>query len=152
MKIFAITSTEARGNAQDMFLMDEAGNYYGVWQHSYARFHKFPKSIEFWKNSTCADADRYFNVTEVEITESELNEFDNLVKEYDRLDAAQPSFSSAYPVRECFKTKKDYLKAADEYVAAYEKWVKDSHVADYITEKNAIWEKKEKMFYSFVEA
>lgn len=83
MKIFVIASTEYEANMPDLFLMDEGGNYYGVSEHSYPKWHKFPKSIDYWRNAEGSDAGRWFNIDEVELSAELVEEFDKLTKVYE---------------------------------------------------------------------
>ena len=64
MKAFRIISTENKFNIPSVFLFVE-GDYFG--DLSYPSRDKFPKDIEHWRTATCADADRFFNVEEVEV-------------------------------------------------------------------------------------
>lgn len=64
MKAFRIISTEYKANIPSVFLFIE-GDYFG--DLGYPSRDKFPKDIEHWRTATCADADRFFNVEEVEV-------------------------------------------------------------------------------------
>lgn len=64
MKAFRIISTEYKANIPSVFLFIE-GDYFG--DIGYPSRDKFPKDIEHWRTATCADADRFFNVEEVEV-------------------------------------------------------------------------------------
>ena len=64
MKAFRIISTEYKANIPSVFLFVE-GDYFG--DLGYPSRDKFPKDIEHWRIATCADADRFFNIEEVEV-------------------------------------------------------------------------------------
>lgn len=149
MKIYVIASTEYEANMPDLFLMDEKGNYYGVSEHSYAIWHKFPKSIDFWRNAEGSDDGRYFNIDEVELDAAQVQKFDQLTKEYAKLDAETPDFSEQYPAPSSFKTKKAYNQAVKDYMARYEEWVKVSNIRYYISTKQNLWSERTRLFCSF---
>lgn len=75
MKAYRITSTEYIGNIPSVFIFVN-GNYYG--NMAYPSIHKFPQDIDYWREATCADSDRYFHVDEVEITEEQMAELEAL--------------------------------------------------------------------------
>lgn len=148
-KFYVIASTEYEANMPDLFLMDAMGNYYGVSEHSYVIWHKYPKSIDFWKTAQCSDADRYFNIDEVELTQTQVDEFDRLTKEYAKLDRETPIFELQYPKSSDFKTKKAYNQAVADLVSKHEAWAKESNVANYITKKNQLWKQRTELFVTF---
>lgn len=148
MTTYIIASSEYHGNMPDLFLMDEYGNYYGVSQHSYAAWDKFPVDVDHWKNRTCSDADRFFNIDCMDIPEEIVIRFDELTKEYERLDKETPSFGEEYPVFSSFKTKKSYKEATDAWIERHSQWVKDSNLAYYITRKREIWNERTQIFAS----
>ena len=151
MKIFVIASTEYEANMPDLFLMDAEGNYYGVSQHSYARWHNFPKSIDHWMNAEGSDAGRYFNIDEVELPTDKVEEFDRITKEYERLDADTPKFELTYPVRSDYKTKKAYQEATDDFMMKHDEWCKTSGIQRYMTAKSDLWRQRTRLFCSFSE-
>ena len=75
MKAYKIISTEYRANRPSIFVFVN-GEYFG--DTSYPTVRKFPKSIDYWRTATCADADRFFTVVPVSITEAQLAELRRL--------------------------------------------------------------------------
>lgn len=124
MKTYLIRSTEYKFNTPDRFIMDENGNYYGVMPHSYAIFHNFPKSIDFWMTSTCSDSDRFFYIESVDLTDEQLEEFDGITKDYLRMKEEIPVFGEQYPdgLSKEWKTKKAYHEAVEDYMLRYNAW------------------------------
>ena len=47
-KFYVIASSEYEANMPDLFIMNDNGEYFGVSGHSYAAWHNYPKSINFW--------------------------------------------------------------------------------------------------------
>ena len=148
-KFYVIASTEYEANMPDMFVMSEAGEYFGVSAHSYAAWHNYPKNIDFWMNAEGSDAGRYFNIDEVELTQAQVDEFDRITKEYARLDAETPTYEPTYPVRSDYKTKKAYKDATDEFMAAYKAWCKDNNIGYYIITKRNLWKQRTQLFIAF---
>ena len=148
-KFYVIASTEYEANMPDLFVMDAEGNYYGVSGSSYVRWHNYPKSIDFWMGAEGSDAGRYFNIDEVELTQAQVDEFDRLTKEHERLDAEMPDFELKYPERKDFKTKKAYNQAVNDHVAAYEEWIKKNNIAYYINTKRDLWKQRTELFITF---
>lgn len=148
-KFYVIASTEYEANMPDLFVMDAEGNYYGVSGTSYVRWHNYPKSIDFWKSAEGSDAGRYFNIDEVELTQAQVDEFDRLTKEHERLDAEMPDFELKYPERKDYKTKKAYNQAVNDHVAAYEEWIKKNNIAYYINTKRDLWKQRTELFITF---
>ena len=103
----------------DLFIMNDNGEYFGVSGHSYAAWHNYPKSINYWMGAEGSDAGRYFNIDEVELTQAQVDEFDRITKEYARLDAETPTFELQYPVSRDYKTKKAYNQAVNDFMAAH---------------------------------
>ena len=64
MKAHRVISTEYKSNIPSVFLFVE-GDYFG--DIEYPSRDGFPKDIEHWRTATCADADRFFNIEEVEV-------------------------------------------------------------------------------------
>ena len=149
MKIFVIASTEYEANMPDLFLMDAESNYYGVSQNSYASWHKFPKSIDHWMNAEGSDAGRFFNIDEVDIPTDQVEEFDRITKEYERLDAETPRFELTYPAQKDYKTKKAYQEACDDFETQHSEWCKTSGIQKYMSAKNELWEQRTRLFCSF---
>ena len=149
MKTYIIASTEYRANMPDLFLMDENGNYYGVSETSYAKWDKFPTNIHHWENREGSDEGRRFNIDCVELTDEQVREFDELTKEYARLDAEKPNFNEPYPIAADFKTKKAYTQACDAWVDRYQAWVKEANIAYYVTRKREIWDARTDLFATF---
>ncbi|MBR1467330.1 MAG: hypothetical protein IJ606_01725 [Bacteroidaceae bacterium] len=71
MKAYRIKSTEYEGNFPHIFIYVN-GEYYG--DMNYPRNRNFPEDVEYWKTATCADANRYFKVDEVEISAAQVDE------------------------------------------------------------------------------
>ena len=65
MTAHIITSEEAMYNVPSVFMLFDS-EFYGC--NIYPKSRNFPISITYWKNTTSSDADRYFNVQEVEIS------------------------------------------------------------------------------------
>ena len=151
MKIYVIASSEYEANMPDLFLMDTDSNYYGVSMHSYARWKNFPKGISYWMNAEGSDAGRYFYIDEVELPQEQVEEFDHITKEYNRLDEETPNFDLPYPSPRGYKTKKAYNEAVNEYMKARSEWCKASNIAYYINTKNDLWKQRTKLFISFSE-
>lgn len=151
MKTYIIASSEYQGNMPDLFLMDENGKYYGVSQHSYAAWDNYPSNVDHWRNRACSDADRFFTVDCLDIDEDVVAHFDELTKEYARLDEETPSFGEEYPVFANFKTKKAYKAATDAWVEKHSLWMKESNLAYYITRKREIWNERTQLFGSLSE-
>ena len=61
-----IISTEYHLNTPSVFIFVD-GQYYGC--KIYPSRENFPSNIEHWKTITCADSDRYFSVTDIQIDE-----------------------------------------------------------------------------------
>ena len=150
-KVYVIASSEYEANMPDLFLMDSDGNYYGVSVNSYVRWHNFPKSIDHWKNEEGSDAGRYFIIDEVELTTAQIEQFDNLTKEYSRLDAETPKFGEEYPnsIFGGFKTKKAYNQAVETYMEHYCEWCKTSNIGEYVSRKNELWKARTLLFITF---
>lgn len=148
-KVYVIASTEYEANMPDLFLMDEEGNYYGVSQDSYAVWHKYPKSIDFWRAASGSDAGRRFNIDLVEIPQDKVDEFDRLTKEYDYLDQKTPRFEQEYPVLRDYKTKKEYNLAVSKFMDAHAIWAEESNVAHYIRKKSDVWTQRTELFITF---
>lgn len=148
-KFFVIASTEYEANMPDLFVMDADGNYYGVSEHSYAKWHNFPKSIDFWKNAEGSDAGRYFNIDEVELDVAQVVKFEIITAEYERLDAETPKFELQYPIDSDYKTKKAYNQAVYDYTAAHEEWCKKSNIAYYVNTKRDLWKQRTELFVTF---
>lgn len=65
-----IISTEYYANQPSVFLLNDS-NYYGC--NLYPRGRNYPTTIDYWYDATCSDSDRYFQITEVELTEENLS-------------------------------------------------------------------------------
>ena len=154
MKTYLITSTEYKHNTPDRFIMDENGNYYGVMPHSYAIFHNFPKSIDFWMNATCSDSDRYFNIVSVELTQEQLEAFDNITKEYIDNSKHAPVFGERYPdsMSKEWKSKKDYKAAAEAYIKRYKTWMAEhrDEWRAYAKRQSELGHERIRLFLSFM--
>ena len=149
MKFYVIASSEYEANMPDLFIMNDNGEYFGVSGHSYAAWHNYPKSINFWMGAEGSDDGRYFNIDEVELTQAQVDEFDRITKEYARLDAETPTFERQYPVSRDYKTKKAYNQAVSEFMLAHEEWCKTSNIAHYIVTKQNLWKQRTEMFITF---
>lgn len=148
-KFYVIASTEYEANMPDIFVMDEDGNYYGASEHSYAVWHNFPKSIDHWNGREGSDAGRFFNIDCVELTQSQVDEFERVTREHARLVAETPSFERKFPASEDYKTKKAYNQAVNDYMAANEEWRKRVNLASFMTAKGEIWQRRIKLFVTF---
>lgn len=150
MKIYVIASTEYEANMPDFFLMDDQGNYYGVNGNSYAVFNKFPKSIDYWFNAEGSDSGRYFNIDEVELTQQQVEEFDNLTKEFIKLNKETPKFDIPYP---CsfgkWPSKKAYREAVDKWKEQHSEWAEKVDLHNYTGRLDEIWKQRASMFLSF---
>lgn len=153
MKTYLITSTEYKYNEPDRFIMDDEGNYYGVGEHSYAIIRNFPKSIDYWKNATCSDSDRYFHIEEVELTQDQLEAFDSITKKYIENTKTAPVFGEQYPdgTSKEWKSKKEFNAAADAFIKRYEKWMVDNREACmlYREREHVLSDSRKRMFNSF---
>lgn len=129
--------------------MDEEGNYYGVSEYSYAKIRNFPKSIEYWRQSTSSDADRIFFIDEVDLFGEQVEAFDNITKEYIRLEEERPVFGESYPLEKDYKTKKAYKQAVDEHMGKYMQWLKDSGAMKLSMKRSELWKDRARMFLSF---
>ena len=150
-KFYVIASSEYEANMPDLFVMDADGDYYGVSEHSYAKWHNYPKSIEHWKGAEGSDAGRYFIIDEVELNVADVVRFDSLTAQYERLDAETPKFGEEYPNRIFggFKTKKAYKQAVDAYMEHYKVWAETSNIGCYINRKRELWKARTLLFISF---
>lgn len=150
-KFYVIASNEYEANMPDLFVMDADGNYYGVSDHSYARWHNFPKSIDHWMNIEGSDSGRYFIIDEVELPTSQVVQFEILTAEYCKLDAETPKFGEEYPNRIFggFKTKKAYDQAVETYMEHYREWCEASNIGEYISRKNELWKARILLFITF---
>ena len=149
MKAFVVASSEYKANWPDMFVMTEDGTYYGVSEVSYAKIRNFPKEICYWKNANSSDSDRGFFIDEVELDEADLVKFDEITREYYRLESEKPKHDEPRPERESFKTSKDYNKAIDEYIERYMSWFNNSGARETMTKRENLWVERVKMFLSF---
>lgn len=133
--------------------MDENGNYYGVMQHSYAVLRNFPKSIDYWKSSTCADSDRYFHVVSVDLSESQLQEFESVTNEYTKLQNETIEFGEQYPDSRSneWKTKKAYNEAVKDYMARHDAWIAENRdkIHEIYERKSNLWKERVRLFQSF---
>ncbi len=66
MKATLIISTEYRANQPSVFIYANE-QYYGCL--IYPRGRDYPTDMNYWKIATCADADRYFSVKEVDYSD-----------------------------------------------------------------------------------
>ena len=148
-KFYVIASSEYEANMPDLFIMNDNGEYFGVSGNSYAAWHNYPKSINFWMGAEGSDAGRYFNIDEVELPTDKVEEFDRITKEYARLDAETPKFELQYPVGSAYKTKKDYNQAVNDFMAAHEEWCKKSNIGYYINTKRDLWKQRTELFITF---
>lgn len=150
MKIYVIASEEYESNMPDLFLMDEQGKYYGVSNDSYAALRNYPKSIDYWLNATGSDADRYFHIDEVEMTQEQVDEFDRITKECLQLCAKAPVFEEECP-RVCDKwpSEKAYLKALDAWKERHTAWCKEMDTVSYNKRIDELWRKRAVMFLTF---
>lgn len=80
MKAYIIKSTEYKHNEPSVFVFAN-GEYFG--DLVYPTRDKMPQDINHWRTATCADSDRWFHVTETEITEEQVSELRRLHKELD---------------------------------------------------------------------
>lgn len=78
MKATLIISTEYHANQPSVFIMAD-GQYYGCLIYPQGR--NFPQNADYWRNSTCSDADRYFIVKDVEYTEDDFESIKKLQNE-----------------------------------------------------------------------
>lgn len=69
MKAYRITSTEYHANTPSVFLFVN-GEYLG--ELTYPRLRNYPQDVDYWRTATCADADRYFHIEEVEVSTPEI--------------------------------------------------------------------------------
>ena len=150
-KFYVIASSEYEANMPDLFIMDADGNYYGVSDHSYARWHNFPKDINHWKNAEGSDGGRHFIIDEVELPKAQVVQFEILTAEYCKLDAETPKFGEEYPNRIFggFKSKKAYDQAVADYMAHYKTWCEASNIGEYIGRKNELWKARTLLFITF---
>jgi hypothetical protein len=148
-KFYVIASSEYEANMPDLFIMNDNGEYFGVSGHSYAAWHNYPKSINYWMGAEGSDAGRYFNIDEVELTQAQVDEFDRITKEYARLDAETPTFELTYPVSRDYKTKKAYNQAVNDFMTAHEEWCKKSNIGYYINTKRDLWKQRTELFITF---
>lgn len=150
-KFFVIASSEYEANMPDLFVMDAAGDYYGVSDHSYARWHNFPKDVDHWRNAEGSDAGRYFIIDEVELPVAQVVRFEILTAEYCELDAETPKFGEEYPNRIFggFKSKKAYDQAVADYMAHYKIWCEASNIGEYVSRKNELWKARTLLFITF---
>lgn len=149
MKTYIIASSEYRANFPDMFIMKEGGTYFGVSEYSYAKFHKYPTSVDFWRNAEGSDAGRYFFVEEVEITDEQIALFDSMTKKYYELDNLIPKNEENPPCRNEFKSSKSYERAFEEWHERYMVWIKENDIWRLRQEKDDIWVSRTKLFLSF---
>ena len=149
MKTYIIASSEYEANWPDMFLMDEKGNYYGVSEYSYAKFNKFPKSVEYWRKATSSDAGRIFFIDEVELSAEKVEAFAKITEDYTRLEMERPVFGESYPLEKDYKTKKAYKQAVEDHMGRYMQWLKDSGAMRLSIERGELWTERAKMFLSF---
>lgn len=132
----------------DLFLMNEDGEYFGVSNQSYARWHNYPNSIEHWMKAEGSDAGRYFNIDCVELDEEIVKKFDELTKEYINLEANTPVFNEEYP--SIFgKSKKAYRQAVNEFMEHHAVWAKESNIAYYTNRKRELWNERTRLFCTF---
>ena len=148
-KFYVIASSEYEANMPDLFIINDNGEYFGVSGHSYAAWHNYPKSINFWMGAEGSDAGRYFNIDEVELAQAQVDKFDSITKEYARLDAETPTFELQYPVSRDYKTKKAYNQAVNDFMAAHEEWCKKSNIGYYINTKRDLWKQRTELFITF---
>ena len=148
-KVYVIASSEYEANMPDLFIMDADGFYYGVSDHSYARWHNFPKDINHWQNAEGSDGGRHFIIDEVELPKAQVVRFEILTAEYCRLDAETPTFDLQYPVSRDYKTKKAYNQAVNDFMAAHEEWSKKSNIGYYINTKRDLWKQRTELFITF---
>lgn len=80
MKAYIIKSTEYKHNTPSVFVFVN-GEYFG--DLVYPTRDKMPQDINHWRTATCADSDRWFSVTETEITDEQVTELRRLHKELD---------------------------------------------------------------------
>lgn len=80
MKAYIIKSTEYKHNEPSVFVFVN-GEYFG--DLVYPTRDKMPQDINHWRTATCADSDRWFSVTETEITDEQVTELRRLHKELD---------------------------------------------------------------------
>ena len=154
MRAYLITSTEYKYNSPDRFIMDENGNYYGVGEHSYAILRNFPKNIDYWRTATCSDSDRFFNIVSVELTQEQLEAFDNITKEYIDNSKHAPVFGEQYPdsMSKEWKSKKDYKAAAEAYIKRYETWMAEhrDECRAYAKHQRELGNERMRLFSSFM--
>lgn len=155
MRAYLITSTEYKYNEPDRFIMDENGNYYGVGEHSYAIFHNFPKSIDYWMSATCSDSDRFFDVVSVELNMEQLEAFDSITKEYINHPNSAPVFGEQYPdgMSNEWKSKKAYNAAVEEWMKRHDAWVAENrnNIIEYRERERELSQERKRMFASFSE-
>lgn len=75
MKATLIISTEYHANQPSVFIMAE-GQYYGCL--IYPKSRNFPSDVDYWRNATCSDSDRYFTVKDVEYPKNVFELIKNL--------------------------------------------------------------------------
>ena len=157
MKTYVIASTEYEANMPDLFLMDENGIYYGVSEHSYARWHDYPVSVEYWIHAEGSDSGRFFNIDEVEANQEDVMKFDDLTKEYyclgkdiDRLCEQRKAVIGDYPCALNFKSRKAYNMACDDYIARLDEYNKNhTEIRDCMVKRSQLWEERSRLFLTF---
>lgn len=147
---YVIASTEYELNMPDLFVMDGDGNYYGAVKSSFPAIRNYPKNPDYWVTAEGSDAYRPFNIDKVWIPVAKVDEFDQLVKALERNKAEWPEFRK-YPSPSDYKTKKDYKKATDDYMAEYKEWGKKVNISKYWETENELSHKSRKLFCSFSE-
>lgn len=111
MKATLIISTEYRLNQPSVFIYCNA-RYYGCL--IYPKSRDFPTEMDYWRKSTCSDADRYFTVKEVEYSDEA---FDRIKSLQNNIIATQKKLKAddKNPWIPCPKTSKN-SKEYKEYI------------------------------------
>ena len=61
-KLYLICSVEYCFNMPSLFAMDSDGKYYG--EKNYPELRGYPKDVQYWREATSSDSDRFFFVVE----------------------------------------------------------------------------------------
>ena len=150
-KFFIIASTEYEANMPDLFVMDAEGNYYGVSEHSYARWDNFPKSVEHWNGREGSDAGRYFNIDEVELPTEQVEKFETLTQEYRQIQQTidDNAFPEKAPVFSDFKTRRSYTIASNKWSKRYDAWWQEHGMRDLMGKRQDKWTERTRLFVTF---
>ncbi|HLP03856.1 MAG TPA: hypothetical protein VK152_00365 [Paludibacter sp.] len=133
MKAKVIISTEYKYNQPSVFAYVN-GQYYGCM--IYPRSRNYPTDMNYWRNATSSDADRYFSVTEVEFSDNDFGLIKNLHNEINEAESnlINDNVNPWIPAPKSSKNSKEYK----EYLAKMEAQNKAQRE---IWEKNQPFEK-----------